>query len=196
MFRLLETIKIKEGKIFNLTYHSKRMNEARKALFNSREEIDPAGYIHAKEEGFYKCRVLYNEEIREIHYVPYALPSIKSLKIVKAEEIDYFYKYEDRSELRHLYEKRGEADDILIIKEGKVTDTFFCNVFFQKGKEFYTPDTFLLNGTKRQRLLQEGRIKEVPITKEDIWDFDRIYLINALIDPEDHISLPTKNILP
>ncbi len=53
-------------------------------------------------------------------------------------------------------------------------------IFFD-GTEWVTPTTFLLNGTCRQRLLSEGKIKERIIHATDIPSFTHIGLINAMI---------------
>jgi len=40
----------------------------------------------------------------------------------------------------------------------------------------------LLQGTKRAKLIAEGRIKPGEITRRNIWKFNEIHLINAMID--------------
>jgi 4-amino-4-deoxychorismate lyase len=51
-----------------------------------------------------------------------------------------------------------------------------------------------LNGTKRQQLLREGKISEREISVDSLGDYDRIYLINAMLDIEDGISLSVSSI--
>ncbi len=59
----------------------------------------------------------------------------------------------------------------------------------QKGDELYTPHNPILNGTKRQKLLQEGSISEKIIKIESLKEYSRIYLINTMLDIEDNISV-------
>lgn len=52
---------------------------------------------------------------------------------------------------------------MLIVRDGWVTDTSFTNVVFEDaGGGLYTPETCLLEGTRRQSLLDEGRIQACP----------------------------------
>lgn len=196
MYRLIESIKIKKRQIFNAGYHNDRMNAARRALFGCKDEIDLKTAISGEyRKGLIKCRVIYDRVIREIQYETYQFPEIHSLKVVEYDTIDYGYKYENREQLRSLYERRGEADDIVIVKNGWVSDSYFCNLVFEKDGLLFTPSTCLLKGTKRRQLLKEDRIKEIDIRKEDMANFDRLYLINAMIDLEDNISVEIKNVV-
>ena len=94
-----------------------------------------------------------------INQLPFSiqLPEISSFKIIHA-DIEYPLKYEDRHEINHLFGQKGDADEIIIIKNGLVTDTSIANLaFFDKG-QWITPAQPLLNGTTRQRLLDENKI--------------------------------------
>ncbi len=68
----------------------------------------------------------------------------------------------------------------MIIKNGKVTDCSIGNLIFRLGNQWLTPDTPLLAGTQREKLLQEGKIRETTIYAKDIEKFDEIRLINAM----------------
>ena len=89
-------------------------------------------------------------------------------------------KYSDRSLINTLFAQRGTCDEIIIIKNGKVTDCSIGNLIFRQGKKWYTPDSPLLLGTQREKLLQEGKIQERTIFQEDIVNFDEIKIINAM----------------
>jgi 4-amino-4-deoxychorismate lyase len=56
---------------------------------------------------------------------------------------------------------------------------------FFDGTNWYTPTAPLLKGTKRQYLLDEGIISEWEIREEDIPGYQKVGLINALIDFEE-----------
>ena len=89
-------------------------------------------------------------------------------------------KYADRCLINTLFAQRGSCDEIIIIKNGKVTDCSIGNLIFRQGEKWYTPDTPLLLGTQREKLLQEGKIQERTIFQEDIVNFDEIKIINAM----------------
>ena len=79
-----------------------------------------------------------------------------------------------------MFDQRGSYDEIIIIKNGKVTDCSIGNLIFRQGKKWYTPDSPLLLGTQREKLLREGKIQETTIFQEDIINFDEIKIINAM----------------
>ena len=96
MCQLLETIKLEDGQLFNLTYHNRRMNAARRELFGITSPIDLAEYIQIPEtciDGLYRCRIIYSKEIENIEFIPQKERSFTSLKIVSCNEIDYSYNF-------------------------------------------------------------------------------------------------------
>lgn len=198
MCRLIESIKVIDGKFENIYFHNRRLNNARSALWNRRNEVDISDKVIIPSQfnkGLYKCRILYSAEIEKIEFVPYQFPLIRSLKLITDDEIDYPYKYADRGRIASWFEKRGLCDDILIIKNGFVTDTSFCNTVFFDGEKYYTPATPLLNGTKRRQLLAQKKIVEKIINRNDLHKFQKIYLINAMIEMEDNICIDIKNVI-
>lgn len=107
---------------------------------------------------------------------------IHSLKVVCDDDIEYNYKSTDRSRLNALVEKKGCCDEIVIIKNGLVTDTSFTNIAIYDGTSWLTPKHPLLAGTKRACLLDRGAIKEADITINDLMRAKRLRLFNAMID--------------
>ena len=105
-----------------------------------------------------------------------------SLKLVEDNTIEYAYKFTDRKRIDKLTATRGEFNDILIIKDGMVTDTSYANVVF---KDFYgnwlTPSTYLLPGTRRANLLKHKLIIEASIAYKDINKYSEVRLINAML---------------
>ena len=70
--------------------------------------------------------------------------------MIDNDDICYPYKYTDRDNINRLIELRGDCDDILIIKNGMVTDSSYANVVFRDlNGNWVTPSTFLLPGTIR-----------------------------------------------
>lgn len=187
----IETIKVVDGKFLNLSYHMDRMNRTMISFFNTTMFVELwIGDIPQElRVGLVKCRIVYSYRSVQVEYERYNFREIKSLKLVTDNTIDYSFKYKDRTAINSLYAIKEGCDDILIIKDGFITDTSFANVVFENESGLYTPSTYLLAGTKRNQLLKEGVIKEAEIQEENIRDYSKLYLINAMIDIEDDISL-------
>ena len=172
-----ETLKINNAKVYNLHYHQKRMQTTLSDVtYNLQELLDPPT------TGLYRCRFLYDETGYEIEYIPYTKRIVKTLAIVYDDAVTYSKKTTQRQVLEQLYATRGNCDDVLIIKEGCVTDTTIANVALYDGVQWYTPDTPLLQGTMRQKLLDEGFLKEKRITVDALRGFQKMALMNAMID--------------
>ena len=196
MCRLFETIKIVGGEPQNLPLHDERMNRSRRNLFGNNDYLKLSDYItvpDAGKDGISRCRVIYSTSVDSIEFSPYIPANIKTLKIVDAGTLDYDYKYLDRSRLTALIDKRT-ADDILIIRNGCVTDVSFANIVFTDGERWITPDTPLLYGTMRELLLRKGVIKKDRITINDLSLFTHFRLINAMLG-FDAPLLPVANII-
>lgn len=143
-----------------------------------------------------KCRIVYSDTIHEIEFSTYTLRTIRRIAIVANNDIDYKFKYLDRSCFSDLQRNNSGFDEIIIIKDGFVTDTSYSNVVFEdECGGLFTPTTTLLNGTKRRQLIDLGKIEEREIKERDIWKYSKLYLINAMIDLEDALSIPTSNII-
>lgn len=194
---LFETIKCKDGEFFNLAFHQKRFDLARKNYFGTEEELLLNDFLKVPEEcqnGLFRCRVIYRENIENIEFIPYHPREIHSLKLVFDNEIDYSYKFTDRNKLTSLFEQREDCDDILIIKNGFVTDSYAANPIFFDGTTWWTTDTPLLPGTQRARLLSEPKIKICKITANDLSKYKMIGLINAMLDLNDMPIISIENI--
>lgn len=196
MCRLFETIKIIGGKPQNLSLHDERMNRSRRELFGTNDPLKLSDYIvvpDADKDSIIRCRVTYAISINSVEFSPYIPADIKTLKTVDAGTLVYDYKYLDRSGLTALIDKRA-ADDILIIRNGCITDVSFANIVFTDGGCWITPDTPLLPGTMRELLLREGLIKTGRITINDLSLFTHFRLINAMLG-FDAALLPVSNII-
>ena len=197
MSRLLETIKIKNRQILNLKYHNERMNRSRKELFGSPDSVDLEDIISIPDhltDKVYKCRIIYNPDIESIEFKRYTPKKIQSLKTVECNDIEYNFKFADRSVFDKLKKQKGNCDEILIIKNGFITDTSFSNIIFFDGRDWFTPSTALLKGTKREQLLNEGKIRETQIRLKDLQNFQSAKLINAMLDFDNSESIDIKKI--
>ncbi|MCA1759522.1 MAG: aminotransferase class IV, partial [Bacteroidales bacterium] len=100
----------------------------------------------------------------------------------------------DRERLNLLFEKRGICDDIIIVKNGCITDSSFANIVFFDGVKWWTPDTPLLPGTQRAKLLEENKIFECRITPKDISIYSKVGLINAMNDLNEMMQIAIRKI--
>ncbi len=177
---LLETIRCVNGVALYLEYHQKRVDESRIALFDTNHSLVLRDYIAPPKHGVFRCRIVYSRTIHTIEYLPYLPKSIRTLQIVSS-IISYDYKFADRSSLEALKKKYPKADDIVIEKDGFITDTSIANLAFFDGKVWFTPDKPLLEGTTRKRLLESGFLTPRAIKKEDLGYFKNVSLMNAMI---------------
>lgn len=183
MCLFIETIRIEDGKVYNLDYHIERFDRTRAAFWKGSAPIDLRTLVSPQSlEGIYKCRVVYGREIEEITYVPYQMRDVSSLRLVVADTVDYTYKSTNRENLNALYAQRKMADDVLIVKDGCLTDTSIANVALYDGKMWCTPSHPLLRGTKRAELLDKKIIVEKDIPQAHLGKYSKIMLFNAMID--------------
>lgn len=161
---LLETIKIEEGTVFNLDYHQKRCDSSRQKLYQSTDSLDLSDILIPPQKGLYRCRVVYADKIKSIEYIPYSPKKIFRLKIVPS-TITYDLKYANRDLLDKLLAQYPEVDEIMIEKNGYITDTTFTNIAFFDGTHWITPLHPLLHGTMRQKLIDEGVLHTKMIKK-------------------------------
>lgn len=192
----VETIKVRDGQFCHLDDHERRARATSLAVFGSPLNWGISGMVvpEGLRSGLVKCRVVYDTAVREVTFAPYTFRHIGSLRLVEDDSVDYSLKSTDRHELERLLASREGCDDVLIVCHGMITDTSFSNVVLEDATGLYTPDMFLLNGTCRRRLLNEGIIRERSIPASELHYYNRLYLINAMIGLEDNISLPTSAI--
>jgi len=197
MSRYIETIQLLKGKLINLEFHQERFERTRSQALGLKKHpllSDVLQVPRGLELGIFKCRVVYEKEILRIEYEPYQIHRVRSLKLVYPDDIEYGFKYEDRSKLEKLFQLRNDCDDILIIKNNCITDSYYANVVLWDGVSWNTPDTPLLPGTRRASLLNKGLINESRITRGDLAGYQKLRLINAMIDLEDAVEIPINSI--
>jgi 4-amino-4-deoxychorismate lyase len=187
MSLLFETIKVINKKLLSVPLHNERMNRARYELFGCKNELNLGELIEIPSDitkDIYKCKVIYSDTIKDIDFRMYAPRNIEQLRLAHCDEIDYSYKYLERTLFDELLRINNckENEDILIIKHGRVTDTSYSNIALFDGKEWYTPKFPLLRGTKRARLILDKRIIEKDILVEDLKNYEKIILINAMLE--------------
>ncbi len=198
MSLFIETIKCKEGKLYNLSCHQARFNRTRKEYLGLSTHSELAEMIavpQACKTGLFRCRMLYSEKIEKTEFIPHAYQETGSLKLVEDPAIHYPYKFADRRRLDQLFRMREDCDDIIIVKNNRITDSSRANIVFYDGREWWTPDTPLLPGTQRARLIDEGKIRACSISVSDLRHFEKAGLINAMLSWDKMPLVEVKNIL-
>ncbi len=186
MYQCLETIKLVDGIFHNIELHQERINNAFAQLFPTKETLDIAQIIAKSDfplKGLYKARLLYGaaNERYELQFEPYVRRNIESLKLVAANINSHSYKTADRTAYNKAFAQRGLCDDVLIVVNGLITDTSYCNIALFDGTNWYTPSTPLLYGVRRKSLLLANRIIEKDIFARDLSSYKSICLFNAMI---------------
>ena len=197
MHQFVETIRIEGGKAMNLPLHEARMNATRAHFAPHAAPISLQKWLDDTplSEERIKARVVYDADgVCETTFQTYKRREIQRLRMVEDNDISYTFKSTDRHELDRLLALRDGCDEVLIVKNGLVTDTSFTNVAFFDGHKWLTPAQPLLNGTMRQWLLQRGQLTEAQITPASLASFQRIMLFNAMIGAHE-LELPITHII-
>lgn len=183
VLKFIESIRLENGKYSNLPLHQQRINRTFQHHFPGTPAYDLSHILPQIDiNGLFKVRVVYDKDVTDIEYAEYRKRTIQTLEVVEApSHLDYAFKYENRELLNTLKQNSG-SDDIIIVKNGYVTDSSYANLAFFDGAQWLTPDTYLLNGVRRQQLLSKDLIREAPIREEEISSFEKVSLINAMLD--------------
>lgn len=200
MSLLFETIKVLDGALRDAGYHNERFNQTREILFGLNQTVFLEDIIKIPKEyssGVAKCKVVYDKSIKGISFSRYVAKPINRLILVEVNGIEYSYKYSDRSCLDELLRNADCAfdEEILIVKDGLITDTSYSNVAFYDGRDWITPSTPLLAGTKRAKLLDNGVIRAEEIRPADLKYFELIKLFNAMLDFDECPTLLIDSII-
>lgn len=182
----LETLCIRNRQLQNLSAHNERFNRTRLAVWKLAKPASLETVIQLPDwilpNQTYKCRVTYGEKIEKIEFELYHVRPVQSLKLIDCSNLDYSFKYANRQPINHLFAQRGTADDVLLLRDGLLTDTSYANVALFNGNHWQTPARPLLEGTQRARLIQEGILVPANIYATDLPHFNRIKLVNAMLD--------------
>jgi 4-amino-4-deoxychorismate lyase len=196
MCLLFESIKIENRLVCNIEWHLQRIKDSLEHVFGCSIPFVPPGeknnngtspFFIAEilsdmelPDGIHKCRMTYTLGIIDIQITPYVFPHSQTYRLVECNGLNYDHKYADRLDIEELFGKRQDADDIIIVKNGCITDSSTANLVFYDGERYVTPDTPLLEGTHRARLLHHGNIVSERITPADLVKFQSFCTINAM----------------
>lgn len=188
MCQWIESIRVVNGNPQNVYWHQKRMN---KTFMQFTGVVCPFSLdlifreLSFPKTGKHKLRIVYNlREIVELEIIPYSIRLISKFYLVERDDIDYAYKFEERRSLDSIDHIDAEP---IIVQNGLITDTRYSNLIFKKDNCWYTPSSFLLNGTMRQKLLAEGAIFECKIGVNDLLNYSHFKMINAMMPPEQAV---------
>jgi len=178
----IETLLVKDGEIQNLKYHLSRMEKTYKhfkwKIKNGKWRINNKLRI---ENGKWRVRVTHNQYgIQKIETFPIKKRSFKKFKLITI-NFDYKFKYKNRNQFSILNSQFSIYDELILVKNNLITDTTISNLAFFTGKEWITPKYPLLNGTKREELIQKGVLKETNIHISDLKYFKKMAMINAIL---------------
>ena len=203
MFPLFESICVENYQIKLSEFHQKRMDNSYLKLFNvknkwSIKKIFESLKIESKNK--YKLRINYSQSKYSISLNKYFKKKISSLQCLELNDYSYDLKYTDRSVIDKNYKLKSLSDDILIIKNGFVTDSSYCNIVFFDGLSWVTPKYPLLKGVQRNFLLKNKKIFKKKIKVSDISKYKSFVLINSMTEFNTNdavninkINLPLRN---
>lgn len=196
MSQFIESIKLLDGKFYRLELHQERVNQIFDEFFPYKDKIQLSKLLDNqsfKTNGLFKTRVIFDYEVKILDFVPYKLPSIKTLKIIETDIETAGYKSTNREKINQAFAKKDNCDDVLFVKNGFIADTSYCNVAFFDSENWITPKTPLIYGTQRKNLITNKLIIEKDIKLSQLKNFQSISLFNAMIEFEE-ISISTESI--
>lgn len=188
MFPLFETIRIHQQKIVHFEDHLARMKHSIKAL-SGRDlqfELNEKNILQEiKNDALLKCKILYNENDFEIEISNYEKRLIENIVFIHDDNISYPLKFVNRNcFLKHTQNLQTTTEPIFIVN-GLLTDSSYSNIALWNGHEWHTPKEPLFFGVRRNILLNEFKIFEKEISINDIHQYQKISLINAMLDLGD-----------
>lgn len=203
MIRLIETIRIVDGHFMLLPLHERRMMSSCLELYGC--EAPSLGLTDTDipcsfRNGVVKCRVTYDREIVGVKFERYTPRLPRSLRLVCGDSLDYHLKYADRGSLSAMHALCDGADEVIIVRDGLVTDTTYSNLLFRVPGGYLTPARPLLGGVMRRHLIESGIAREADITPgmlrpgNDV-GITEVSLVNAMLPPGAIPSVPVGSIL-
>ena len=186
MYQFFETIRYENGQLFLLELHQKRIARTFELIYGTKPFFDvrELTFEMPKDVCLHRCRISYNQTSFSVAFYVYQKMHPKVISFYNAGDYTYTVKAEDRGFINNAV-TYSKTDDVIFLKNGFLTDSSYANLAFYDGQNWYTPTTCLLNGVKRQYLLANKKLKEIPIQVADLTHFTQIALINAMRDLAD-----------
>lgn len=187
------------GTVQHVEEHQKRFARSYHAHYG---QVPPFGLLdgfqlpedldHSKK---YKLKVCYGATDCNFEVTLYENELPKTLQLVTADYLDYAHKWTDRQGLDALYHQRGKAGDVLLVKNGLLTDSSYANLLLTDGLQVVTPTQPLLKGCCRARLVALGHVSLRDVTVQDLPKYQNFQLVNAMNDFDEHRWLPISQIM-
>ncbi len=177
-YTCFETIKVKDGKLLNLTYHQKRVNYTR-SFFGFKDILElKEDTFNLPQYGEFRLRIDYAKEIKNFQYAILRDRYFENFRIVNS-DIEYEFKYSNRDKINAL---KVDDSEIIVVKDELIRDTSIANIALYIDDVWLTPRTPLLKGTTRARLLENGFLKSADLVVDDLEKAKNFAIMNALID--------------
>ena len=172
MIKYFETIRCENKKALHLKYHQQRVfNTIGKWL---------EFHLEPPTNDLYRCKIIYTKNhICAIQYYTYTPKKIHKFKLIYDNNLQYNYKYLDRSLIDQYQDK--SYDEIIIVQNNYITDTSIANIAIFLDNIWLTPKTPLLYGTTRERYLDDNKIYQRDITVEMLRKATKIMTLNAMV---------------
>ncbi len=197
MCQFIETICYKNGVFERIELHNDRLNRTRNHFFDNQLAIDLSDHLSVPLDlthSTVKCTITYGEKIQHISYSSYQIRAVHSLKMIENNSIDYTFKSSNRELLEAMFLLKGDCDDILIVKNGYLTDSSYANLILLRENRWYSMQNPLLLGTRLQSYLIEKLVTPTLVTPNDLHLFSEARIINAMISIDDSPIIPVQNI--
>lgn len=196
MCRFFETIRLVDGRPQNIAWHQARFDACCMHFWGITRKISiekfiqPAGIFM---QGIAKCKFIYSQHHFEVQYSAYQTKPVTSLRLIKNDNIGYPWKSIERDPLNQLLNPAFPMQEVILCKNGLLTDTTYTNIALWDGHSWLTPALPLLQGTMRASLIHGNIIRPSTIRASDIFHFRTIRLFNAMLPWEGCIELPISN---
>lgn len=189
MCHFIESIRLENGNVKLLDYHQDRMDRTLFHHFACQNHVKISKILENIElpsTGVYKIRILYSQILQNIQIIPYQQKTYSDFEIIELpNHYNYAYKFADRALFETLSKHLNPQTIAIFSKQSMLTDALYANLIFQKNGILYTPNTPLLQGVQRRYLLENNIILETNISIHDIFSFEKVGLINAMIPLEN-----------
>jgi 4-amino-4-deoxychorismate lyase len=184
MSQFFESIRVNDGVVENLNFHQARVNKTLNAFDASQHSIDLTKIIQQlvlPTLGLFKLRISYDlNGNSEAKCNPYQYKQINDFALVDIKGHRYDYKYANRDWINEALAQYGK-DEIIMHDDGLIKDCSYTNIVFFDGANWYTPESPLLEGTQREKLIQEGIITPKALYVSEVPNFQKFKCINAMI---------------
>ena len=138
-----------------------------------------------------KCRIDYNQQDFNIIFSAYQRREIKNYQCIYLDKLNYTFKYTNRTIFENL---NIEKDEAIIIQSGKITDCRIGNLLFLKNNIWYSSKDYLLKGTQLSNLLSKNRIELAEIRVDDLHQYEKVMMINAMNPFDESRAISTQHI--